>query len=201
MKTRGQKLSPLQRAEEEARAGRLWRAKEILSGYIPNVGYSPETFAAYGRVLLRMHDLKEAGKYLFLSGLATREENEAVELFLDKLRGKPCGWIHSQFPGAARKEMLADYPERVQEELQRLGFPADFRHDESIIPAPVKRDESGKWIVGCSMVVVFAILGLIIFGLVHGMSVISDWIFRKYATGVVCLKNRSPGHFDVSIAR
>src|SRR5262249_41065091 len=118
MRTERQKLSPLQRAEQESRAGRLWRAKEILSGFIPNVGYCPKTFATYGRILLQMHDLKEAGKYLFLSGLAADEENEAVELFLQNLRGKPCGWIFSQFPGAGRKETLADYPERVQEELK-----------------------------------------------------------------------------------
>jgi hypothetical protein len=179
MKTGRQKLSPLQRAEAESRAGRLWRAKEILSGHIPNVGYSPETFAAYGRILLQMHDLKEAGKYLFLSGLATKEENEAVKLFLDNLRGKPCGWIFSQFPGAARKEGLAGYPERVQEDLQQLGFPADFRHDKSIIPPPVKWDEPGKWKVGCGFVGLIAFVGLVIFGIVHRISVIGEWILGK----------------------
>jgi hypothetical protein len=179
MKIGRQKLSPLQRAEQESRAGRLWRAKEILSGHIPNVGYSPDTFAAYGRILLQMHDLKEAGKYLFLSGLATKEEIEAVELFLGSLRGKPCGWIFSRFPGAARKEGLADYPERVQEDLQRLGFPADFRDDKSIIPSPVKWDAPSSWKVGCAFVGAIAIVGLVIFGIVHGISVIAQWILGK----------------------
>src|SRR5262249_15657614 len=136
MKTGRKKLSPLQRAAEESRAGRLWRAKEVLSGFIGSAGYSPETFAAYGLILFQIHDLKEAGKYLFLSGLATKEEKQAVELFLHNLRGKPCAWIYSQFPGAARKEGLAKYPEGVQDELQRLGFPADFPPD--FLPSPVK---------------------------------------------------------------
>ena len=178
MRTDRQKLSPLQRAEQESRAGRLWRAKEILSGYIPNVGYSAETFAAYGRILLQMRDLKEAGKYLFLSGLAADEENEAVELFLQNLRGKPCGWIFSQFPGAGRKETLADYPERVQEELKGLGFPADFRDDNSIIPAPMKWVPN-KWKVGCAFLGIIAFFGLVIFGIVHGVSVIVPWILGK----------------------
>ncbi|HWA25301.1 MAG TPA: hypothetical protein VG734_06555 [Lacunisphaera sp.] len=163
------------RAAQEAAAGRLWRAKEILAGRIAALGYSTERFAAYGRILAQMNDTKEAGKYLFLSGLATPEEAPVVEVFVRLLRGRPAPWIYSQFPGAARKNSLAAYPVRVQTELAQLGFPANFRwRTPAEAPVPLRWWQSAGI---AAMVLTF--IFLLMTGLIHGCSVVDDWIFGK----------------------
>ena len=165
----------IDRAAKEAAAGRLWRAKEILAGSIGSHGYTPERFAAYGRLLARMQDTKEAGKYLFLSGLATVDEVPAVEVFLASVRGRPRQWIYAQFPGAARRGPLVAYPDRVREELRRLGFPDDFRWKGP----PETPTTTNRWQSVGAVAVGFSILGLICLGLLHGCYVASDWVFGK----------------------
>lgn len=170
--TRPMTESGLAHAESEAVAGRLWRAKEILAGNIGSHGYSPERFAAYGRILARMHDTKEAGKYLLLSGLADEAEAPIVEVFLDSVRDRPHKWIYSQFPGIARRNALADFPERVREELVQLGFPRDFRRKGS----PATSVPAGRWQV-LGVIVVGLFVFLVVNGLLHGCHVVGGWIF------------------------
>jgi hypothetical protein len=175
MKIKPHKISPLKRAEEEIHAARLWRAKEILSGYIACCGYSQEAFAAYGRLLIRMGDTKEAGKFLFLSGLADKEEEKVVQLYLGTVQGKPFDWIYSQFPIAGRKAMLADYPERLRRELKSLGFPDDFKkyHPASLEP------KTNKWKTWFATLVGFSVLIVFIAGFLHGCEIIGRWLVGK----------------------
>ncbi|MFN0076520.1 MAG: hypothetical protein ACKVY0_08600 [Prosthecobacter sp.] len=124
-----------------------------------------------------MHDSQEAGKYLFLSGLAEHREEEWVELFLSSVRGKPCEWIFSRFPSAGRKASLADYPERVQTGLKSLGFPDDFRNKNGSLALPVEKLSKFKE----TMVVAIAltIFLLMLLGLFNGLTVVGRWIFGK----------------------
>ncbi|HEX2860714.1 MAG TPA: hypothetical protein VHN79_03700 [Lacunisphaera sp.] len=161
------------RAAREAAAGRLWRAKEILAGALTSQGYSPTGFAAYGRVLARMHDTKEAGKFLFLSGLAETHEAPTVEVFLRSVRGRPNSWIYSQFPGAARRGELTDFPERVRNDLGTLGFPRDF-HWKGPPPVP---NQTGKWPAMAGTALAICMLLLIVVGLLHGCYVVAGTIF------------------------
>jgi hypothetical protein len=66
------------RVNNEVRAGRLWRAKEILQGSICRE-YDLRIFERYGQILLLMRDNLEAGKYLFLSG-SRKPEYEPARL-------------------------------------------------------------------------------------------------------------------------
>ncbi|MDQ3686198.1 MAG: hypothetical protein M3430_11450 [Acidobacteriota bacterium] len=63
-------MRTLEKAERELAQGNLWRAKEILQGSVSDAGYNIELFEKYGIVLLKMGDLPEAGKFLFLSGVS-----------------------------------------------------------------------------------------------------------------------------------
>ena len=77
-------MRTLEKAEKEIAQGNLWRAKEILQGSIPNAGYNVELFEKLGIVLLKMGDLPEAGKFLFLSGIRKPEYGQAIGIFLRK---------------------------------------------------------------------------------------------------------------------
>ena len=48
------------RAERERTGGRLWRAREILEGSLPILGYDVELYERLGVVLLEMGDLPRA---------------------------------------------------------------------------------------------------------------------------------------------
>jgi hypothetical protein len=167
--------TPLERAAQEAAAGRLWRAKEILMGNISSHGYSPERFAACGRVLARMQDTKEAGKYLFLSGLADADEAPVVEVFLESIRGRPRQWVYSQFPSAARRIEWAAFPERVREDLQQMGFPANFKWARPLRVSGV----TSFWDTIKISTVALLFFGLLIIGLLHGCYVVGGWVFQK----------------------
>ena len=170
---RRRKIAALERASWEIAAGRLWRAKEILAGTIASRGYSPELFAAYGRVLARMQDSREAGKYLFLSGRAEAAEAATVELFLAGMRGRPARWIYSQFPGSIRRVPFRDFPAPLQEALrQHLGFPPNFGWE---CPPGIAEPTPAWQSVGVT-VIGFSFLGLIVLGLLHGCYVVGDWI-------------------------
>jgi hypothetical protein len=167
------KISPVERAADEARQARPWRAKEILSGHLACNGYSQETLAALGRVLAQMHDDKEAGKYLFLSGLSKPEEQPLIELWLKGIRGKPHSWIFSQLPSAGRRD-LKDYPETVRQNLLQLGFPANFTHPRSPVYGPAKY---GRFKAGLAVAAGIALVITVIVGLIHGAAIIGGWIF------------------------
>lgn len=172
---RAGKTGALERATEEVAAGRLWRAKEILGGNISSQGYSPERFAAYGRVLARMQDTKEAGKYLFLSGLAEEGEVAVVETFLAAARHRQPSWIYAQFPGTARRVAFAGFPERVRTDLRQLGFPDDFAWEGPPGPhVPLSR-----WKELTFTAIVFSVLGLIVIGFLHGCYVVGGWVFQN----------------------
>lgn len=173
MRRKQQKRPVIERAAEEAAGGRLWRAKELLSGRISSGGYSPEAFAAYGRVLADMHDSKEAGKFLFLSGMATNDERELVELFLSDVRGKSWQHVLSRFPSSARRISVSEFPERVQSELKGFGVPDRLRNKPLAGPAA----PLGKW--GTTMLKAFGItiVLLILAGLANGVYVAIRWLF------------------------
>ena len=78
------KKLPIERANKAIQEGQLWRAKEILSGNIGIREFEPELYQHYGELLLKIGDLIEAGKYLFLSGVRKPEYNESINLYVKK---------------------------------------------------------------------------------------------------------------------
>ncbi|MBK8000227.1 MAG: hypothetical protein IPK15_16270 [Verrucomicrobia bacterium] len=137
------------------------------------MGYSPEIYAAYGRILAEMHDSKEAGKFLFLSGLATQEEESLTGLFIDSVRGRPWQQVLSCFPRTALKDALTDYPERVRVELKALGYPDEIGK-QSLGQPPTWRSRLGQ---AFAALVGLCFLALLIVGLVHGFYVVGRWLF------------------------
>lgn len=114
----------MRRVEVALAEGQFWRAKEILQGLLANGGHDPALYERYGRVLLQMGDLREAGRYLFLSGRREPEYQQAIDLFLGRHARRGWRSLLSAFPKPARRIRPDAYPDSVRRELVKLGMPA-----------------------------------------------------------------------------
>ena len=110
------------RVDEAIARGEVWRAKEILRGNIRIRGYDVELYERYGRLLLDIGEMSEAGKYLFLSGQRAPECEEAISLYLERHVPNP-EHMYFSFPRAARLNDIDEYPEEVRRTLETFNFP------------------------------------------------------------------------------
>ena len=115
-------MRALQHADRELVAGRLWRAKEILQGSIPNAGYDRELFEKLGVVLLKMGDVREAGRYLFLSSQRKPEYQDAINTFLFRFRKNPRA-LFGSFPRVAKLAALSDLRRAAPRRAGATGVP------------------------------------------------------------------------------
>ena len=111
-----------ERADAAISEGKLWRAKEILQGQIGSFPYNSALYEKYGVVLLKMGDLIESGKFLFISGARSTEYDEAIEIFLSR-HGR-TGWrsLIGSLPSQVRNLPLDQFPKPLQGDLQRLEY-------------------------------------------------------------------------------
>lgn len=149
------RLSCTERAQKEIESGRLWRAKEILRGNLGTTGFDPLLYESYGRVMLLTHEMVEAGRFLFLSGVRNPEYEEAISLYLYR-HGANWANLIGTFPFSARMPQLSEYPPVVAAHLKDLGAPARFKNfwgSNSVIPySPMTR----SWVIyslGCGLAV------------------------------------------------
>jgi len=156
------------RVDEALARGQVWRAKEILRGNIGQRPYDPELYRRYGRLLLKLGDLPEAGKYLFLSCDRSEDCSEAIDVYLDRFGRHGLGALYSTFPSRARLSRRSDYPEPLRSELTKLLFPEKLRQLSDSAPQPAGCGARVKdW--GCA--IGFVILaGLVLVGLMTVLS-------------------------------
>ena len=136
----------LEKAEQELSAGNLWRAKEILQGSLPSAGYNVELFEKLGVVLLRMGDLPDAGKFLFLSGVSKPEYEKAISIFLRKYGKRPYNFLQT-LPHTARLSKISEYPEAVAAKLRELNLPEILKTESGDVIAPPE-EESDILLIG-----------------------------------------------------
>ena len=117
-------------AKQAARAGELWRAKEILQGGIRTWGYNQALFERLGLILLQMGDPLEAGKYLFLSGQRQASYEGPIALFLRRFSRAGPLQLYSTFPRAARLQR------RQQRHLRKVAGAHDSQRAGSGLEAP-----------------------------------------------------------------
>jgi hypothetical protein len=113
----------LTRVEHEVEAGRLWRAREILQGAIRQNATNADVLARYGRLLDRLGDRVEAGKYLFLSGVRGPDVDPAISLFLTRHGRGHLNDLVAQFPSGVIQAGLDALPVVVQSDLTALDLP------------------------------------------------------------------------------
>ncbi len=110
------------RVDNAIQQGQVWRAKEILRGNIRLRGYDVDLYERYGRLLLDIGEMPEAGKYLFLSGRWPPEYEEAISVYLERHLPNP-EHMYFSFPRVARLNDIDGYPEEVRRTLQSIDFP------------------------------------------------------------------------------
>lgn len=158
----GDRLPPdiLQAVQE----GKLWRAKEILSGRIGTAGFDPRLYEQYGTVLVKMGDLVEAGKYLFISGARQPEFAEALNLFRDRhARG---GWqsMLGTWPSRAKSIPIESLPASTQEDLRSLGLPPGFSRKSVAEAAKPSRSKVKDKLIsaGCIAALLFVLASFLV---------------------------------------
>lgn len=154
----------LDKARKELEQGNLWRAKEILQGAIRSGSYDVQLFETLGTVFLRMGDLPEAGRFLFLSGVRRPEYLESIEIFLSRhRRKKPHDFVYV-LPRSARLRTTSDYPHEVAQVLRRIGFPEVLKGENERVYLPQTRNSILEWITCGTIALV--VLGLFTLGVI-----------------------------------
>jgi hypothetical protein len=153
----------LDKAQTELEKGNLWRAKEILQGAIRSEGYNVQLFEMLGTVFIKMGDLAEAGRFLFLSGVRKPEYLESIEIFLSRHgRKDPRNFIYL-LPRKARLKTLSDYPSEVAQILREMGFPEILKNEDGKVYFPATGSDTG-FFIACgtiaSVTLVLIILGI-----------------------------------------
>ena len=114
------------RVDAALQRGQVWRAKELLRGNIGSGSYDSPLYERYGRLLLELGELVEAGKYLFLSGRRCPEFDEAIKVYLSRHPQDRPEVLYYSFPAAARFRRIARYPLAVRRVLEERGLPQYF---------------------------------------------------------------------------
>jgi hypothetical protein len=149
----------------------LWRAKEILQGAIGSEkSYDVKLFEMMGTVLLRMGDLPQAGRFLFLSGVRKPEYAESIEIFLYRHRRKHPRDFVAHLPRNARLRSLSEYPDEVARVLREIGFPEHLKEQNARTYLPKTGKESLLWIT-CGAIALVILL-LIILGAMKLLEII-----------------------------
>lgn len=165
------------RVREALDRGELWRAKEILQGRIGNSPYDPRLYEQYGAVLLEMRDLREAGKYLFLSGNRRPDYEPAIRLYLDRHRDKRS--LLGTFPARAREVPRDRFPETVRAELRARGVPEKPFQPASPPASPrVRKVTDTMSRIGCILFAGFIVASLLAGApdILRGLSAFWRWL-------------------------
>jgi hypothetical protein len=142
-------MRTFERADRALEEGKLWRAKEILEGSLPNHGYDPQLYERLGIVLLRMGDLPRAGMFLFLSGVRKDAYLEPIEIYKQRYSAGDGNRLRSSFPRNARLASLSEYPEPIASELRGLGLKRE-RHSGRL-----------KWLAIAALVIGLLVAGIV----------------------------------------
>jgi len=158
------KSPPVDKAQKELENGNLWRAKEILQGAIRSERYDVQLFEMMGTVLLKMGDLPEAGRFLFLSGVRKPEYLESIEIFLSRYRKKDWHQFVHVLPRKARLRTVSDYPHEVAQVLREMGSPEILKDEDGRVYQPQTISDIVAWVT-CGTIALVA-LTLIILGVI-----------------------------------
>ena len=131
------KQSLYQRVDEAIERGETWRAKEILRGNIGSASYDSQLYERYGKLLLDLSELVEAGKFFFLSGRRSPEYDQAIGVYLSRHPENRPELLFRSFPSGARFRELHRYPLDVRRTLEERGLPQHF--------ADVERERAERW--------------------------------------------------------
>jgi hypothetical protein len=146
------KKTALEHAAEDERSGDLGSARRRLMSYVSTQGYDEGIVEQIARICIRMHDLREAGRWYFLCDSKDAEAAEAIERFSASCNGN-LRQILSQLPLGGTG--TAKFPAAVQARFGGLRLLARGPRE-----ARVSKTEQRLTAVGCmlGLVVVASLL-------------------------------------------
>ena len=163
---------PVEETIAKARAAALdgdkYRAKEILRSSLGTYGFCPSLYKAYAELLLEMDDKLQAGRYFFFSVTELEDsQQQPVELFLKRHANEGYKSLLAAAPKAEIRR-LSDLPKFAQDTLRTLGAPEDLK------PSTPPKMWSA---VGCLLVAVLVLIGLVIIGLITVVKWLNTVVF------------------------
>jgi len=177
----------LAKAQAEIEAGRLWRAREKLQGAMRSYPADVRVLEAYGRLLDRLGDRVQAGKFLFLSGVRGPDVDEAIALFISRHGKGHLNSLTAQFPRAVRRVGLGAFPAVVMLELEQLGLPEAQVKEDSFDPVdPNFGVRQSLGVLGCGLVALVLLVAAVV-----GLATMFKWVFGSSA--------EQPGASGVSV--
>jgi hypothetical protein len=166
----------LSRVETELSVGRVWRAKEILSGNIKSGLVVPEILERYGVLLDSVGDRLEAGKYLYLSGIRRPEYEYPIALFLQRHSKLDGPALVSRLPQAIRRTPFNELPAAVQADLDARGVRhSAFGVGERPRVVPEHRWTDHLLMVGAVIVMLFFFASLAV-----GGWKVTEWVWGVF---------------------
>jgi hypothetical protein len=141
----------LDKVSHDLDAGRLWKARDRLSGAIGSRPHDAELLDVLGEVYFRMGDLPAAGKAWLLSGRAGRQTDQALAAYaertphaIDRLRQLGARPPLERYPDAAQRhiEALRAQARREGHEWAPPGTPGEPTWSREVT------SEGNPWYIG-----------------------------------------------------
>lgn len=161
------------RAREDRKAGRLWKARDRLTGVLAEAPADQETLELLGAVHREMGDLPNAGRYWFLTEKTGPEVDEALAALHDRY---PFPELLRRIPARASREQ---YPPTVQVRLEELAGRAEkhgvgWKSGQVTHTPPAKTDGlTFRDVIPIALILVFG-PGLWLLGIASAISLFID---------------------------
>lgn len=146
------------RAREAVETGKLWRAKEHLSGRLAGRPFDPELHEQLGWVLLQMGDDLEAGRHLFLAQSERPEHAEAVGLFLSRHGRGDWHDLLGALPSGAQRAPVRTLPSPAREVLRTLGMPENAPR-RPVAAVAARQPSTLRILLGAALLLALSLFG------------------------------------------
>lgn len=158
--------------ETEINNNRLWKAKEILYGAISSLPYDEEIYYEYAKVLYKLGDYVEGGKYFLLTNSTNDDYNKAIEEFLKRYNEQN---YFSHFPRQFKKVSIEDYPKNLKNLMEKRPkiqrYIKEYKKNQSNNHSEYKEDFIDKF---------FGVFFGFLFLFIIAIFLLGVWVFVKY---------------------
>jgi predicted Zn-dependent protease len=110
------------KVEDDLKAGRLWKARDRLTGALFHAPASQPLLERLGQVYFEMGDLPAAWRFWMLTTRRDESTARAEEAFNERFSGAQLADVLRQIPA---REPLDAYPQEVAQQLQELRTQAE----------------------------------------------------------------------------
>jgi hypothetical protein len=158
---------PVQEAREAREAGRLWKARDVLTAHVA-VTRDPEALTELGDVLYAMGDLPRAGAVWFAAGAKGPEVDMAVAAWREQA-GDDFAVMWASLPASARWQPRSRRVEALRERAMKseAASVSQVAEADQAAGAPGEEEDGGfdaawltAWVLAIAFVL-FAVIGFV----------------------------------------